>query len=59
MIISNIHLTCSDKLCSLVEPVISLSTVQDTKDRVDNFLLAVLSHMISANIKDDNVTLEH
>jgi len=42
-----------------VEPVISLSTAQDTKDRVDNFLLAVLSHMISANIKDDNVTLEH
>ena len=44
---------------SWVEPGISHSTAQDTWDRVDNFLLALLSHMICANnIEDDNVTLE-
>ena len=58
MIISKIHETFSDKLYSLVDPGIYLSTAQDTKDRVNNFLLAVLSHRISANIKDNDVTLE-
>ena len=41
-------------------PVIYLSTARDTKNRVENVLLTVFSHtcMISANIRDNNTTLE-
>lgn len=60
VIISDIQVTWSDKPCSLVDPVIYLSTARDTKNRVDNVLLTVFSHtcMISANIRDNNTTLE-